>query len=67
MSALQNDQVLMVNYLKMKNELDDDTETPEAITSEEEKSEGRRLGLREFVVTLIIIVVVWALQKCFST
>lgn len=51
----------------MKNGVDNDTETPEAIASEEGKNGNRRLGLREFVVTLIIIVVVWALQKYFNT
>ena len=41
-------------------------ETPEAITTEEEKRGSRRLGIKEFIITLIIIVVVWAARKCFN-
>ena len=42
------------------------TETPEAITAEEKKRYSKRLGIKEFIIALVIIVVVWAARKCFD-
>lgn len=52
---------------KMKGEMGNGTGSPEIIVAEEEKRDSRRLGIKEFIITLIIIVIVWALQKYFDT
>ena len=49
----------------MKNEMGNDAETPEAITTGEGKSDSRRLGLQEFIITLVIILVIWTARKCY--
>jgi hypothetical protein len=51
------------------NERDKVTETaqaqdPETVVPGGQK--GKRLGIREFVLVLVIILVVWAAQKCYS-
>jgi hypothetical protein len=51
----------------VENKLEHDDEIPEPITSAGEKRNSRRLGIKEFFITLIIIGVVWAARKCFST
>ncbi len=50
----------------MKNEMENTAETPETITPADEKRVSQRLGIKEFIITLIIIIVVWAARKCFS-
>jgi hypothetical protein len=50
----------------MKNETANDVEASEHDASAKEKNDSRRLGIKEFVLMLILITVVWALQKCIS-
>jgi hypothetical protein len=33
----------------------------------EKKQMGKRLGIREFVLVVVIILVVWAAQKCYNS
>ena len=41
-------------------------ESAESITIKEEEQGNRRLGIKEFIITLIIIILVWAGRKVFS-
>ena len=48
----------------MKDEMENTAETPETSTSEGEKRAIKRLGIKEFIITLIIIAIVWAARQC---
>ena len=48
----------------MKNEMENTAEMLEASTSDGEKRASKRLGIKEFIITLIIIIVVWTARQC---
>jgi hypothetical protein len=42
------------------------TGAQKSTSGEGRKVGSRRLGIREFIITLVIIFLVWAAQKCYS-
>ncbi len=47
-------------------EMGNTTERAQPVTSEEDKQNNKRLGIKEFIITLIIIALVWAGRQFFS-
>jgi hypothetical protein len=51
---------------KVTDEMGNGTAVPEGTSGEGRKASARRLGIKEFIITLVIIFLVWAAQKCYS-
>lgn len=48
------------------NETENTVEKAKPGTSEAEKQDNKRLGIKEFIITLIIIILVWAGRRFFG-